>query len=438
MTYEALTGIVTTDLTAITRGRFVAAKVLEKVEKNGVGWLQANLSLTPFGTIADPNPFGSTGDLKLMPDMTARFRTENSGAEIPFDMICGDLVELDGSPWACCCRTILKQALALLEAETGYRLKVAFEHEFQLLGADLPFGHVLSFAGLRRAGGFAPQLMAALDEAGVEPEVVIAEYGLDQFEITHAACDGLAAADRAVAIREITREIAQNSGFRASFAPKTALSAVGNGVHIHFSLIDRAGYPASFDPFGPACMSEAQGHFAAGILAHMRALVALTASSPASFFRLKPHSWSASYTWLGDKDREASLRACPVSTAGGRNPAKQFNLEYRAADATANPYLALAALVLAGLEGCKKRLGPPPVFSGDPAALSDAEREEAGLYRLPENLPDALAALAADPVVCGFFDPLFIETLIGEKQAELIACEDFDDDTVCTLYRDAY
>ena len=81
---------------------------------------------------------------------------------------------------------------------------------------------------------------------------MIAEFGNEQFEVTHEPADALTAADRAVAIREITREVARNAGWRASFAPKAAPDAVGNGVHIHFSFVDEAGKPATYDPAGPA------------------------------------------------------------------------------------------------------------------------------------------------------------------------------------------
>jgi glutamine synthetase len=103
-------------------------------------------------------------------------------------------------------------------------------------------------------------------------------------------------------------------------------------------------------------------------------MIALTASSVASYYRLKPHSWSSSYTWLAERDREATLRICPVVTLAGRDPARQYNIEFRAADATANPYLALGAIVRAGLAGIEAALPTPPLVTGDPSAMSDAER----------------------------------------------------------------
>ncbi len=434
----ALTGIVTTDIAAVTRGRFVASSAFEKMLTGGVGWLQANLSLTPFNVIAHPNPWGSSGDLRLLPDAAARFRTAKTGSDTPFDMVPGNLVELDGQPWGCCTRSILANALDDLKAQTGLTIVAAFEHEFKLLEAGLPREHVMSFAGLRRVDGFASQVMEALDEAGLKPEVIISEYGEDQFEVTNAPSTGLAAADRAVALREIIREIARNRGWKASFAPKTSPSSVGNGVHIHFSLVGADGQPASYNASGPSGLSEAAGAFCAGILKHLPAITALTASSVSSYFRLKPHNWSSSYTWLGDKDREATLRICPTVTISGNDPAKSFNVEYRAADATANPYLALAAIVRAGLEGLKARLPCPPVHSGDPDELTEVDRAELGLRRLPKTLEDALEALQGDPVVVSWFPKVFLDTFTGMKAFEIKSLEGLDEEATCASYRAVY
>lgn len=434
----SLTAIVTTDIVGITRGRFVASSKLEKSAATGIGWLQANLSLTPFNGIADPNPWGSSGDLRMLPDLKARFRTTKTGSPTPFDLVPGNIVELDGSPWSCCTRTMLVQALADFKVATGLSVIAAFEQEFQIFGGDFPASHSLSFAALRRTDPFAPNLMAALEEAGVAPEVIIAEFGNDQFEVTHAPVDALSAADRAVAIREITRELARISGWRASFAPKTAPDSVGNGVHIHFSFIDEKGKPVTYDGEKPGALSETAGAFCAGILRHLPALAALTASSPSSYYRLKPHSWSSSYTWLADRDREATLRICPTVTIGGRDPDKQYNVEYRAADATANPYLSLAVIIRAGLEGLNHKLPSPPLVTGDPTLMSEAERKKSGLVRLPETLSAALEALHADRVVLDWFAPVFIETFTGVKQSEIARCANMEPAAVCELYRTLY
>lgn len=435
---EPLVGVVCTDLAAIARGRFVASKNLERIAKTGIGWLQANICLTAFNSIADPNPWGARGDLRMLPDLRARYRTTATGNPTPFDLVFGDIVELDGTPWTCCTRTMLRKALADLEAATGSTLLASFEQEFQIFGANLPVTHALSHEALRNSNPFAPRLMAALEQAGVDPEVVISEFGQDQFEVTCGPSDGITAADRCMIIREITREIARAAGWRASFAPKTSVNGVGNGVHVHFSFRDKNGAPTTYNGDRPGGLSDLAAAFCAGILKHLPALTALTAPSIPSYYRLKPHHWSAAYTWLAAQHREATLRICPVVTIGGRNPASQYNIEYRAADAIANPYLVLTALVRAGLEGINGKLPAPPLVSEDPAGMSEVERNRLGLYRLPETLDAALAALEKDPVVNGWFDPLLIESFRGVRAAETARLAGLEPEAICELYRARY
>ncbi|MBS0362446.1 MAG: glutamine synthetase, partial [Proteobacteria bacterium] len=247
---EPLVAVVTTDLAAVTRGRLVTASRFERIAQAGVGWLQANIALTPFNGIANPNPWGSRGDLRLVPDLAARFRATGLSEASAFDMVMGDIVELGGTPWSACPRNLLRTAMDELKSGFGLDLAAAFEQEFTLQGLAQPAPHSLSLAAVRRVDPFGPMLMAALGEAGVDPEVFIAEFGADQFEITYGPAPGLAAADRAIAVRELTREVARVCGARASFNPKPAPDAVGSGVHVHFSLQDADGRPAGFDPAG--------------------------------------------------------------------------------------------------------------------------------------------------------------------------------------------
>jgi glutamine synthetase len=435
---EPLVGVTTTDLAAITRGRFVAAKNLERISRHGIGWLQANICLTPFNSIANPNPWGARGDLRILPDLKARYRTEHTGRITPFDIVFGNIVGLDGSPWNCCTRTLLKNALDRLRSEHGITLLASFEQEFQLFGAALPASHALSFAALRSADEYTSRLMATLEEADVDPEVVISEFGADQFEVTCGPSDGITASDRCVVIREVAREIARAKGWHASFAPKTSPDGVGNGVHLHFSFRDAHGKPLTYAANGPGGLSPQSAAFCAGILKHLPAITALTAPSLPSYYRLKPHAWSSSYTWLANQHREATLRICPVVTIGGADPSPQFNIEYRAADATANPYLVMTAVVLAGLEGLKAKLPCPPLVDDDPTEMTDQKRAELGLVRLPESLPAALKAFDADAVVQSWFDPLFIESFHGVRKAELDTLASLSPAEVCERYRTLY
>ncbi|MDQ2067804.1 glutamine synthetase family protein [Xinfangfangia sp. CPCC 101601] len=434
---KELVSFVTTDIVALTRGRSVPASALPAALAKGVGWVPANLSLTPFDEIASPNPFGSSGDLRLMPDPATGVRVEGLGGRTPFHIYHSDIENLDGTPWMGCVRSMLKAAVADLEA-LGLRVVSAFEQEFQILGASWPAAPSFGLAAQRRADPFGPLLMAALEEADCDPECFLPEYGKDQFEIVCGPADALRAADRAVTIREITRELAATMGWHASFCPKTDPNGVGNGVHIHLSLTDLQGNPVTFDANRPGRLSEKAGAFAAGIVRHMAALTALAAPSVVSYQRLKPHNWAASWTTLGEKDREATLRICPTSERPGYDPSRAFNMEFRAADATASPHLSLAMLIRAGIEGIKAGLETPPLISGDPDEMTEAQRESLGIRRLPTSLPEALAAIEADKVVCGWLDPVFLDCWMGMRQKEMEIVADLDDVALCRRYAEVY
>ena len=433
-----LVTFITTDYAGITRGRSFPVADLRPGTGQSTGWVPANMSLTPFDVIADPNPWGSAGDLRLLGDEAARFRVDLPGAATPLDVMISDITDLAGAPWPLCPRGMLKAAVADLCAQTGLQISASFEHEFQLFGTGHSAAPAFSLRALRQVDPFGPELVAICQAAGLMPETFIAEYGRDQFEITLAPCPTVEAADRAVILREITREMARLRGWSASFAPKTAVKGVGNGVHIHYSLADEMGNPVSHDPAMPGGVSRLMASFTAGILRHMPALIAITAPSQISGLRLQPHNWSSSYTWFGDADREASLRICPVNRIAGRDAARAFNIEYRPADACACPHLALAMLIRAGLEGLRADLPAPPLFSGDPAALLQTQRVGLGLQRLPDTLAGALEALLADPVVCGWLDPLALETYVGMKQMEIALVGPVPDDVMCQRYAGIY
>jgi glutamine synthetase len=422
-----LVALVCCDLGSIVRGRSVPASELARRLEAGVGWVPANLSLTPLGPLADPNPFGATGDLRLLPD-------PGTHVHVPAGR---GIVETDGRPWECCPRRFLRDSLRELEDETGVRVLASFEHEFQLL-VEAPQAPPFSLEAQRRAEPFGARLMDALAEAGVQPELVTPEYAAHQFEIPIKAAEGLAAADRSVVFKEVVRELARRHELRASFAPLLDLAGAGNGVHIHLSLLDEAGRPALYDAARPACLSELGERFAAGILSHAPALSALTAPSPASAARLAPHRWSAGAVCLAPRNREALLRIPPLVALAGGDPASQLRLEYRGADATANPHLALGAVLRAGLDGVRAGLPAPPILDRDPAQLDEREAARYGVGGLPASLQDSLEALARDGTAREWMTPLLYDAYLGVKRAELEAVAALDPGEVCRRYADVY
>ena len=427
------------DLGAIVRGRSLPASAPDEHLARGVGWVPANHALTPIGTLAEPNPFGSTGDLRLIPDLNTRVHVQPTGGEHDagaLELLLCDITEADGSPWACCPRSFLRGALDALHDETGLRAIASFEHEFQLLD-DAPPAPAFSLEAQRRCEPFASLAFAALREAGAQPERFMAEYAAHQFEIPVAPAEGVRAADRAVVLREVVREVARRCGVRASFTPLLDPAQAGNGVHVHLSLLDGDGGTALYDAAQPACLSELGASFAAGVLRHADALCAICAPSPLSAERLAPHRWSAGAACLGLRNRETLLRLPALFSALG-GPAAQLRLEYRGVDAAANPYLSLGALVLAGLQGIREGLPAPALLERDPAQLDEAE---AGLFRvggLPSSLADAMQALANDDIVRGWMEPLLYDAYVAVKRAEIEAASGRQLVELCRNYGTIY
>lgn len=404
--------VATHDLAGHTRGRAVPVAKEELVLRTGTGWVPADLAISAFGAIAPDNVFGSTGDLRLMPDPATRVDIPPDGEHPGTRVYLADQTQPDGSPWSCCPRTFLRRALRDLREQTGLEVVAALEHEFFLDG--LPASPPFSLQRFRDAEPFGSDLVTLLQGAGLEPETWLPEFGQDQFEITMSPSDALTAADRAVLLKDLVRDLARRRGLGASFTPILDPDGSGNGVHLHLSLRDADGNAVLFDPTRPGRLSGLGARFAAGILRHAPALTAWTAPSPISFLRLTPHRWSAGGIFLAERNREALLRICPTTTANGADPAPQFHLEYRAADATANPWLALGVLVRAGLHAITEEY--------EEATVWPEETKEADLVDvppLPTSLAQALDALAADPVVTSWFDPALLATHVSVKRFEL-------------------
>jgi glutamine synthetase len=434
---SGLVALVCCDLGSIVRGRSVPSAELGEHLRAGVSWVPANHALTPLGPVAEPNPFGSTGDLRLLPDADTHVQVGAPDGESALELVLCDIVETDGEPWECCPRSFLRESLRELERELGATLVASFEHEFQLL-LDSPPALPFTLDAQRRVAPFPTRVMHALLEAGVEPERFFAEYAPHQFEIPVATAEGVASADRSVVLREVVREVARRQGMRASFAALLDPTQAGNGVHIHLNLLDASGSSLLYDAAAPACLSELGGRFAAGILLHARALSALTAASPVSGARLAPHRWSAGAVCLAQRNREALLRLPPLLELAGADPAGQLHIEYRGADATANPYIALGAIVRAGVEGVRAQLPAPAILDRDPAQLDTEDAQRFGVGALPATLEESLQALAGDASARGWMTPLLYDAYVSVKRAELDASRGVELEELCGRYGAIY
>jgi glutamine synthetase len=434
---EELVAFLHSDISGLNRGRSVPAAELDERFAAGVGWVPADQALTPFGPIAEPNPFGSLGDLRLLPDRDTRVRVDLWDDVSPLHFYFCDAVNTDGSPWDACPRTLLKGALSRLE-EAGFRLVASFEQEFILKGLGSEPGPGFSLEAQRLVEPFGPLVMAGLRQAGLEPEVFLPEYGEGQYEVPCAPAEGISGADRAAAMREIVREVARRLGYRASFVPKADPEGVGNGVHIHLSLLDLEDRPVLYDPERPGRLSTAGARFAAGILEHLPALCAFTAPSVVSYLRLVPHFWSAGFGCLGYRNRETAIRIPPIVELSGGDPARQFNLEFRAADAAACPHLALAVLVLAGLRGLQDELPEPTLIEDDPTGLDEEEKRRLGIIELPGSLEEALGALEYDEVVRSWLSKDLLDCYSSVKRNEINLLEGTEPREACERYLRVY
>lgn len=434
-----MTTLVTTDLIGITRGRSFPTDELEHYQAAGCGWVPANSALTPQDIIASTNPWGAYGDLRLIPDLGSRVTVGNGpDADAPaLDFIHGDIRETDGRPWGACPRTLLRDEIERYRDELGLQVNAAFEHEFNL-HAGFAEHPAFSLEAQRQGAEFGGWLLSALRAGGVEPEMFLPEYGKHQYEITCRPTLGVAAADRAVNVREITREIARQMGLDLSFAPKTAADAVCNGVHLHVSLLDLAGQPMLYDAGTSNGLSSLGQHWAAGILHYLPALCAFTAPTPVSYERLQPHHWSASYACLGQQNREAALRICPTVTLGGKSVAQQFNLEFRAMDATASPHLAMAALLIAGRLGIEQRLALNAITDEIPDSLNDEQRQARGIVALPASLAQALDCLRNSGAFTAWLPKPLLDTYYALKTEELALTEQLSPADLCEHYARLY
>ncbi|MGA0092327.1 MAG: glutamine synthetase [Candidatus Nanopelagicales bacterium] len=421
MTDEPLAFVATNDLVALTRGRALPAADLSMAA--GVGWVPADLAINSFGHLIEPNPFGALGDLRLVPDPSTKSAFPSPGGTI--DMYLANQTLPDGTPWECCPRSALIHALARLEADHGLTIMAAFEHEFALLddsGGTTGPG-AFTIAGLTAGEPFGTHTRRNLSAAGIAWENWLPEYGPGQFEVTVKPADALRAADVAVMTREIVRESARQSALHATFAPLLDPQAVGNGVHVHLSLW-RDGEPVTHDPAGLAGLSIDAAQACAGILAHAAGLLAWTAPSRISFLRLTPHRWSSAGAFVGLHNREALLRVSPM--APGDTTGRTFNVEFRAADATANPYLVLAVLVHAMCDGLDQSASLDRVIRGH---IDDETFDP-----LPPDADAARAAYLADDVARSWFAEDLISTAFTVRDGEEEQLSGMSDLERCRAY----
>ncbi len=353
--------------------------------------------------------FAGVGDVVLVPDPTT-FRVLPWSRDTGW-LLC-DVYFPDGRPVPFCTRSLLRAELDRLAA-VGFELTVGVELEFHVFGepgADgepAPLtegGQLLHEEGLDRHDELVRTLHRGLTDLDLPVRSLELEFGPSQFEITLAARDAHRAADEVVLARAAIRQLCRRAGLRATFMSRPAgTTSASTGWHLHQSLRDGTGR-AVLDPSAAGeCLSPTGRHWLGGLLAHAGAGAVFSTPTVNGYKRYLPHSLAPDRVGWGIDNRGAMIRVVPARDGAGAR------LENRAGEPAANPYLYIAAQVVAGRDG---------VASGtDPGEPLDAPYT-APAAALPRSLGEALDALDADQVFAEAWGSEVVAWFTALKRAE--------------------
>ncbi len=434
-----------TDIHGVAKGKFVPLSQLDTLLGDGVGFAGPSIWGTGLGRTGPRSEYYARGQadrIQPMPWMPGYAR-----------VVCNGFV--DGQPFDACPRQVLQRALARLH-QRGWQLRTGIEPEFFLLkrahtatgthwlpadDADRLDKPSYDLKSLPRQHDFLKALGDALTGCGLDLLQLDHEDAHGQYEVNFAFDDALASCDHLMLFKLAAHALAESRGMVFSMMPKPFADQPGSGLHFHVSLWQGQGDEAEnlFAPgtsqssppdspkphtAKPQGLPQAQGaanlsllgrQFMAGVLAHSAALAALAAPTVNSYKRLvvgeslSGTSWAPAYVAHGPNNRTTLLR-----TLNGR-------FEWRLPDASANPYLATAAMVAAGLDGIDRGLDPGPDCAEDLFALSLPQIAERGIALLPQSLAEALDALQADDVICAALGQTLSAEFLRLKRAEWTA-----------------
>jgi glutamine synthetase len=415
----------------ITRAKTVPADRAAAAAAVGIG------ASTTFSVFTGLDAMGSarglevpTGDLRLVADLDARVE------DGPFAWAPADLVDLDGAPWPTCARTFGRR-MEDAAAARGLTCAMTFETEFNVWDADGAPLHAQPAYGIeatRAAGAYLLALVRRLRALGVPVDQVHPEYAPGQLEVSVGVTGPVAAADRVVLVRDVIRTVARELGLRASLSAKPSTDGLGNGAHLHVSLWrDGANlFGTGYDGYG---MTSEGRSFLAGVLAELPALVAVVCASPVSYLRHGPSRWTGVYGCWGVENREAPLRLIQGHRASRPDSA---NVELKAVDASGNPYLAVGAVIAAGLHGIDAGLALRDEVAIDPATMEAAARAVLGIAPLPADLASAAEALRGSEVLRTAMGDTLHDTLVAVRVKEDADAVGLSADELCERYRFRY
>ncbi|GEL18086.1 type III glutamate--ammonia ligase [Pseudonocardia asaccharolytica] len=367
-------------------------------------------------------------DLTAMPDPASYTRVpwKEGVAVLHCDPYVG------GEPWPYAPRVILKRRLAALAADRGWTFMTGVEAEYSLLrrapDGRLELADTLDSAakpcyevkGLTRMWDFLSTLSRHMNTLGWGNYANDHEDGNGQFESNFVYSDAVTTADRTIFFRYMVHMLAHDSGMTATFMPKPFGSVTGNGMHIHQSLWTLDGTPLFRDDSDPLGLSKTAYSYIGGLLDHGRALAGVICPTVNSYKRIgvgaptSGSTWAPAYVAYGGNNRSLMLRV----PEGGR-------VEHRGVDGSANPYLASAVLLAAGLDGIARGLHPGEQVTDDLFALPAEEVAHRGIVALPKTLDRALEELVRDGVLRAALGRVpggdYLDYFTAVKQAEFDA-----------------
>jgi glutamine synthetase len=338
-------------------------------------------------------------DMYLKPDPET-FRVfpwaYNSGEKVA-RIIC-DIANPDGTPFPGCPRTALKRVIALAAAK-GYVMKAGPEAEFflfqtkngQLTTETHDSAGYFDLTPVDMGEDVRREIVLALEAMGFHVEAAHHEVAPGQHEIDFRYDDVLTTADSISTFRFIVRNVANKNGLHATFMPKPIYGINGSGMHTHQSLF-ADGQNIFFDPNGRWQLSELCLNYIGGILRHAKGFCAITNPLVNSYKRLVPGYEAPTNIAWSEKNRSPLVRVPAARGLGTR-------IELRMPDPSCNPYLALAVMLRAGLDGIEKKVDPGAPVNKNIYKMSHRERRHLRIDELPGNLTQALDELEKDPLV---------------------------------------
>ncbi len=332
-------------------------------------------------------------------------------------LIC-DVAHPDGTPFEGCPRTRLKK-VAAEAAQLGFVMQVGPEVEFFLFQRNADgepttlthdSGGYFDLMPVDKGEEARRDIVNTLDAMGFEVEAAHHEVAPGQHEIDFKYREAVAAADNIATFKLIVRKVALDHNLHATFMPKPIFGISGSGMHTHQSLF-QGGENAFFDPGDADQLSATARQYIAGLLDHAKGFCAITNPLINSYKRLVAGYEAPTHVAWSERNRSPLVRVPARRGVGTR-------CELRMPDPSCNPYLALAVMLRAGLDGVRRSLEPPPPVSKNIYRMSVRERRRHKIEELPRNLDEALSALAKDRLVRDTLGPHIYRHFLDAKRQE--------------------